>query len=661
MRKSISAASRLFSTKPLGFITEEVRRSGFLNLSGGKIRSDEEVQKIVEELALNRGIVKSLGVGSGNLGPKAAKHFADFLKTDVDVESIYFDQNNFGDEGAIELARALEKNTTLRNLDLSKNNIGKNGGKAIAQMLAANKGLESLHLGGNKKLLKNDFFFFNGFATALAYAIEENTSLKILRFNPERSPETSFLGKIKGALEKNSALKLVTFYKAGRAIFDAPEKEVEIENSNPQQVEDAVKDYSTLLLTRLIREINAGNPGAKFDEKILSNLRQQSHEKTQEILLNDLTNSERIAFAKHWHSPFHQTTSQKLRDFDGAHWPPIFGSKEIPIPPYVTKEDGWKLITLVNANELKREGKDLEHCVGSYASQCMSGSSHIVSVASGDSSVSTIELKINGNSLVTKQHFGKKNKPPSEKSEKSLEWLLEEVSRKDGSVKIDHAKIREFQDEAGKAKKGNFLQANLGFNPLDDNKYSEIFRVFKKQMLPRGEFEIPTLTSNFLNKLLGQVTLRIDEKEITLKSVDEIKKNEAQQHKIKSGIQGSADKIFGKKDGPKVTVFIEDDKVYFRTTSLETLEKLKTLFEGKFEQREDGLLIKGGEDGLDPQSVRKIMTSKALELKNEKRQKPKSEQPFSRDGSDSEKEKPKSTISNPILGKESNDQDLWRK
>ena len=128
-------------------------------MSGGKIRSDQEVQKIVEELALNRGIVKSLGVGRGNLGPKAAKHFADFLKTDVDVESIYFDQNNFGDEGAIELARALEKNTTLRNLDLSKNNIGKNGGKAIAQMLAANKGLESLHLGGNKKLLKNDFFF----------------------------------------------------------------------------------------------------------------------------------------------------------------------------------------------------------------------------------------------------------------------------------------------------------------------------------------------------------------------------------------------------------------------------------------------------------------------------------------------------------------------
>ena len=180
-------------------------------------------------------------------------------------------------------------------------------------------------------------------------------------------------------------------------------------------------------------------------------------------------------------------------------------------------------------------------------------------------------------------------------------------------------------------------------------------------MLPRGEFEIPTLTSNFLNKLLGQVTLRIDEKEITLKSVDEIKKNEAQQHKIKSGIQGSADKIFGKKDGPKVTVFIEDDEVYFRTTSLETLAKLKTLFEGKFEQREGDLLIKGGEDGLDPQSVRKIMTSKALELKNEKKQKPKSEQLFSRDGSDSEKEKPKSTISNPILGKESDDQDLWRK
>ncbi len=120
-------------------------------------------------------------------------------------------------------------------------------------------------------------------------------------------------------------------------MFDVSAEKVEIENSNPQQVEDAVQDYSTLLLTRLIRKINASNPGAKFDEEILSNLKQQSHEKTQEILLNDLTNSERIAFAKHWHSPFRQTTSQKLRDFDGAHWPPIFGSKEIPIPSSVTK------------------------------------------------------------------------------------------------------------------------------------------------------------------------------------------------------------------------------------------------------------------------------------------------------------------------------------
>ncbi len=159
MRKFISAALRPFSTRPSGFITEEVRRSGYLNLSGGKIRSDEEVQKIVEELTHNKGIVKSLEVGRGNLGPKAAKHFADFLTTDADLESIYFDQNNFGDEGASELARALEKNTTLRSLNLSKNNIGKDGGKAIAQMLAVNKGLESLHLGGNKKLLSNDFFF----------------------------------------------------------------------------------------------------------------------------------------------------------------------------------------------------------------------------------------------------------------------------------------------------------------------------------------------------------------------------------------------------------------------------------------------------------------------------------------------------------------------
>lgn len=625
MKKIIGTLSNVVkNSKPqFNYLIQKGSDRGSFALNRINGSKTEQIKGAINEMLLHKDVVKKLSLCFEELDYKAAEILADFLATNPSLQTLDLLENNIGDKGAIAIAQALKTNKNLQDINLRSNLIGHDGAKKIAEMLCVNKGLKTIFL--------EEYSIPHNCESEFIEAIKQNTSLEhaFLDFNENNKYGIQIDELIKNALAENAKLQFVTgceYRMGGKAIT----------NDNPIHLSDAIRDYSAILIARIIREIASYDSKHNFVDT-LPNIESQAIKESDKILMNGLTNSEMLAFSKQWHSPFHQITSQKLRDY-GVEWPALFGKKEIAIPSSITGEDGWKLITLTNPKELKLEGQNLKHCVGSYTSKCINRNSHIISVVNNKgNAVSTIEfaLKKDG-SLIKKKHYGKSNSQCCLQSQMAENWICAEV--KNGNTKINHECLKTNEDEIPEKRKQNLFIDQLGFNPLDDSKFSELIRVYKRQMLPSGKFEIPNLTKNFRENFLGKIELSFDPgmelyemgkiSKITLDSIIE-KPKITVENKILSGIQGSTNKIYGK---DVVQVSLTNNQIFFSTKNSEALEEIKKIFEGKFLEKEDGILIK---EDLNLQSVRQIMTSKALQVRKEKRQ--------------TENDKPNTAVRNPNL------------
>lgn len=657
---------RPFSVETEQFITRIVKASGHLSLSNRAIE-EMDVEQLATEMRLSNSSVKAMDITSNHFSSQAAVAFADLLEKNKKLEEVMFRGNNFG-EGITAIAKALKRNESLKKLVWSRNWVDSSFKKASKDFvdLATSPSLKGVAMDidfsseeidaiieglKNNKSLQTLYLYTpltDSITDAVIKMIPKNTSLQELTYGGVKrlwegdSPviiNSAFCKKIGEALKENAFLKSVTISNA--------ETINTVENDNPAKIRDAVKDYSAIMQARIIRKISKTIPNYKFDDDELKDIASYSAKKTEEILLKNLTNAEKIAFSDHWHSPFHQTTSQKLRDYGNVEWAPLFGQKEIAIPPNVVGENGWKLVTRTNPRELAKEGKDLEHCVGGYTSSCLTGDSHIVSVVDAKTRpISTIEFSTTANSpwivqhfnnfsreensLLVLQHFGHKNQQPSRQGRQALKWLEQEVN--EGSIKIDHAGINAAKDKNSSVTISKTVKA-LGFHP---DEVGKVISVYKRQMLPSGKFEIAELNKNFLDDFLGEIEVEINGQKILLESTlaKDLTEKEARLNKIKAGIQGSSNKICGK---DVVTSSVTDDKVFFSTKNPQALEKLQKLFEGKCQPKADGLLI----EMLDPQEVRQVLTRTAQEQRNQQRQNRKEE----------DLEKPNSAISNQTIDK----------
>lgn len=294
MRRVLQQTVRSFSgsNSRLGkYITDEVRRTGTLDLKG-KL-PELEVDDLVVEIVENKGMVRQLDVSGNNLGPKAAESFSRLFREKVGLTIASFSGNNFGNSGAAALVAPLAEDRSLKHLSLSRNKIDSIGGKSVAQMLQRNKGLTDVYLGGND-LWKNRFFFFNGFVTAISEAIEVNTSLRKLDFR-KSDPGILQRRSLEKALKQNGVLENIVFFRApenNASWHSLPAKDDVMTNEDAQKVDDAIRDYSVILLSRAIRKISADDPSFRFTEEILHSLEIKSIEKTREILFEGLNNRE---------------------------------------------------------------------------------------------------------------------------------------------------------------------------------------------------------------------------------------------------------------------------------------------------------------------------------------------------------------------------------
>ena len=582
--------------------------------------NDLEFPQFIKEMRRNPSAVKNLYLAKNNINPHA-EELGDLLAENNSLHHATLLNNNLG-TGLSAVVKGLRRNKSLVTLRLREGYVEDEVAKDLADIVEKNalqsislefdigsKGVD-LIMNALKKNKSLQYFsllspLYDNNIVALRDMIQNNQRLEELQLSDRRPSGASklvvktndFRAMLNNALQENALLGKINIRTSAEE-----ERDQDFSNTNTNQIYDAVRDYSAILLARMIKKSNSTNP--EYDS--LLKLERQALHKTKALLLNNLTNTEMLAFSEHWHSPFHQITSQKLRDYDNASWSPIFYHKEIRIPETVVAEKGWKLVTLTTPEELKKEGRDLQHCVGGYSSLCLKGNSHIVSVVDAQGkAVSTIEFTTRHKELVVRQHYGRNNQEPARQSNeaKALRWLWQEVQKE--SIDIDYDNIK-----AAKSIRGTI--SLLGFNP---DKLENVIKVYKKQMLPSGKYEIAQLSKNFLEDFLGEVEVEIDGKKVILEST--LKKDKSEEeirlHKIKAGIQGSTNKICGK---DAVIISTIDDKVFFSTQSSAALEKLQELFKGKYEQKEEGLLIT---EGLDPQGVRQILTRKAKAERDEKR------------------------------------------
>ena len=126
-----------------------------------------------------------------------------------------------------------------------------------------------------------------------------------------------------------------------------------------------------------------------------------------------------------WHRRIHEvkvTVSPSVREGAAIQWP------QLPGLPW--NSNGLNILALTTAEALENEGSRLQHCVASYAHDCVFGKSHIVAIRdAADQSLSTAEifLEINSEKIIhpaVRQHRGEKNTTAGAKGIEALNaWL----------------------------------------------------------------------------------------------------------------------------------------------------------------------------------------------------------------------------------------------
>lgn len=611
-----------------------------------KIYSTRDLEDLLKHIS-RKGGVSSLSLRDNAFTPDHAEILARYLE-ETGVKDLDLGLNQLGDEGVKVLVRGA---SNLRNLDLSFNEIGLSGSEAVLELMRDSRNMRVLCLGGNDVTGKEPDRFYR----SLSEAISKNNRLQRLSFEPiPVVPSSGDRRKLKEAAQGNPFLEKALFrnrvgdpktseswHSQAREASPDYAPEISVQGPRLNLVSDAIKDYSTILLVRMIRKIVADNPSATLDDEDIDYLEKNAQDQTREVLLRDMNGDEIKKFSDFWHTPFRQTQSQKLRDFGNESWQRLLGEKTFAVPVDVAKEKGWELVCLENAQELKEEGSALEHCVGGYADKCLSGRSNIFSVRKDGERRSTIEIAAKGGPAAMIQHYGHKNSKPDKLQQNIATWFVKSIN--DGTFKFAGVDLE---------RRNNGLVSRLGFDPFDDNKFREVLGTFRDSILPSGKFEISLLTRNFNEGLLGKVEFDHGKfeyprgLELGSTRADDRSPEDNLKVKVREAIQTSMNRIFGKdKSGNSLAKASLIDGRLLIFADKKVSADLKSILGNLVEERPDGLGITGN-----IKEVRESLTRKAFEMRDAQKLEKQKQRKELRSKDESDLEMPKPTVENPGLG-----------
>lgn len=143
--------------------------------------------------------------------------------------------------------------------------------------------------------------------------------------------------------------------------------------------------------------------------------------------------SDQIKASTYWHSPHvdvQQRFNSAVLNAGGGYreWEPLFEGE------YWEAKNGVRFYPLVNAEALSNEGRVMKHCVGSYASSCMTRNYHIMSLTDKEGkrlSTLTVQDYFEGDKRQIRhsQNRSVSNAAPSQKAKDATEEFIETVNK----------------------------------------------------------------------------------------------------------------------------------------------------------------------------------------------------------------------------------------
>jgi len=192
-----------------------------------------------------------------------------------------------------------------------------------------------------------------------------------------------------------------------------------------------------------------------------------------------------LALSRAWHSDRPQLDA--LREI------PRKGRWE-PLTEDYTAPNGYTVTFLTTSEELEKEGKTLDHCVGTYTSECVEKPIHIASIRKSGVPVSTVEFEEapdRPHQVTVKQHYGRKNSvvftssPEVVALQSFLDQLLPQGDSGKPNIKIDFEHLA--RKRAGRAAVEDSIALKLGYDPYAPNAQENQQKLFNGYLNIRSE------------------------------------------------------------------------------------------------------------------------------------------------------------------------------
>lgn len=199
------------------------------------------------------------------------------------------------------------------------------------------------------------------------------------------------------------------------------------------------------------------------------------------LMLRGLSFTKIFHASKEWHDRL-RTFDARIESIDlcaKTDRNPSDENEWIPLTKAVTAPNGLTIRPLSSAAMLRETGKEMNHCVGGYASLCMLHKHHVLDITDADGKrLSTVELAETDNPekpLRISQNKSVGNLAPPPEASQAAQWYVAQIES--GALQPDWAAIQKKRHENHEYFSKDNLARQIGFDPYNTTSADAAFEV----------------------------------------------------------------------------------------------------------------------------------------------------------------------------------------